>query len=114
MRLSTSSKSNRSAPHDGLHGPRGAFLGSVFAAAAAWAVAARVFPADLVLPVISTLLFVLAGIFALVAWVRCTTDEYRVTYWDVSGAIALIGICTATLIDPDQLVRLVTGTHIAN
>ena len=47
---------------------------------------------------------------ALVAWVRCSTDEYDVTFWDVAGAIALIGIGTAALVEPDQLVRLVAGT----
>jgi hypothetical protein len=36
---------------------------------------------------VSTLLFVLATGFALVAWVRCSTDEYELTHEDVAGAV---------------------------
>ena len=33
-------------------------------------------PGHLLMPILATLLFVLALVFALVAWVRCSTDEY--------------------------------------
>jgi len=26
--------------------------------------------------------------------------------WDVAGALTFIGICTASMIDPDQMVRV--------
>ena len=61
--------------------------------------------------VISMLLFVLATVFALVAWIRCSTDEYAVSYRDVAGALAFIGIGAAALVEPNELVRLVAGTH---
>jgi hypothetical protein len=34
-------------------------------------------PTNLLIPDVRILLFVLALVFALVAWVRCSTDEYR-------------------------------------
>jgi hypothetical protein len=90
-------------------GPRTTFL--VAMAAIGFIAAAGIIPASLLMPTISLLLFVLAAVFALVAWVRCSTDEYDVSYWDVAGAVAFIGICTAALVEPDQLVRIVAGSH---
>jgi hypothetical protein len=66
-------------------------------------------PPHLQLPVICVLLFVLAMVFALVAWMRCSTDEYDVSYQDVAGALVLIGIGAAVLVEPEHLVRLVAG-----
>jgi hypothetical protein len=40
--------------------------------------------------------------------VRCSTDEYDVTYWDVAGAVVLIGIGASVLIEPEQLAGFVT------
>jgi hypothetical protein len=88
-------------------GPKLAFAATVVLAGAI--LVAGLAPGDLTMPAVSVLLFVLAAIFALVAWVRCSTDEYDVTYWDVAGAIALLGICTAALVEPHQLVGLVQG-----
>ena len=87
-----------------LIGPRALFLATI--ATGGSIIASGILPSNLLMPMISTLLFVLAAAFALVAWVRCSTDEYDVTYWDVAGAVALIGMCTAALIEPDQLVRI--------
>jgi hypothetical protein len=64
-------------------------------------------PNHLLMPAVATLLFVLAMVFALVAWVRCSTDEYDVTYWDVAGAVVLIGIGASVLIEPEQLAGFV-------
>jgi hypothetical protein len=69
-------------------------------------------PNHLLMPVISMLLFVLAMVFALVAWIRCSTDEYAVSYRDVAGALAFIGIGAAALVEPEQLVRLVASDSI--
>jgi len=90
-------------------GPQAAFLGAVAVAGAI--VASGLLPTNLLMPAISTLLFVLALVFALVAWVRCSTDEYHVSYWDVAGALLLIGVGAAALIEPDQLTRLVSTVH---
>jgi hypothetical protein len=51
-------------------------------------------------------------VFALVAWIRCSTDEYAVSYRDVAGALAFIGIGAAALVEPEQLVRLVASDSI--
>jgi hypothetical protein len=97
---------------DPWNGPQAAFLATVAVTGAL--MFAGLLPHNLLMPAIGTLLFVLAAIFALVAWVRCSTDEYQVTYWDVAGALALIGICAAALVEPDQLVQLVAGAHSEN
>ena len=47
---------------------------------------------------------------ALVAWRRPRRRGPRLTYWDVAGALTLIGICVAAAIEPEQMVRLVAGT----
>jgi hypothetical protein len=88
-------------------GPQAGFVAAVMAAGAA--MLTGFLPGNLLMPAVSVMLFVLAMVFALVAWIRCSTDEYAVTYWDVAGAVAFIGICTAALVEPDQLVRLVAG-----
>ena len=87
-------------------------MAAVLTAFAAWALFAMTFPRDFVLPAISTLFFVLAALVALVAWCRGRPSEHdTLSYWDVAGALTLIGICAAALVDPHQMVRLVEGTH---
>jgi hypothetical protein len=93
-------------------GPRLAFLASV--AGVSVVIGAGALPAHLLMPLISTLLFVLAMVFALVAWIRCSTDEYGVTYWDVAGALILVGICTSALIEPETLAGLVAAPATEN
>jgi hypothetical protein len=108
MSISRPSRDEQVRPHpDPLFGPRAAFLVSI--AAAASIIPFGLLPDLLLMPVISILLFVLAMVFALVAWVRCSTDEYAVSYRDVAGALAFIGIGAAALVEPEQLVRLVAG-----
>jgi hypothetical protein len=87
-------------------GPRGVFLATMAATGAL--ILVNPWPDHLLMPAITTLLFVLALVFALVAWVRCSTDEYDVTYWDVAGAVVLIGIGASVLIEPEQLAGFVT------
>jgi hypothetical protein len=105
------SRDYRVRPHaDPLLGPRAAFLLSI--AATASIMFSGLLPNHLLMPVISMLLFVLAMVFALVAWIRCSTDEYAVSYRDVAGALAFIGIGAAALVEPEQLVRLVASDSI--
>ena len=108
---------NRRARQGGprIAGPQVAFVAAVLTAFAAWALFAMTFPRDFVLPAISTLFFALASLVALVAWCRGPTAEKdNVTYWDVAGALAFIGICAAALVDPYHMVRLVEGTPRGN
>ena len=98
-------------------GPKIAFATAVLVAFAL--PAAYALPRDLVLPAISILLFLSAGLVALFAssdgrlfeQVHATSQP---TYWDVAGALTLIGICAAATVDPDQVVRLVEGVHRNN
>jgi len=93
-------------------GPAATFIAAVLATFVALALAAFMLPRDLVLPTLATLYFVLAALLALVAWrAQQRPDDDALTYWDVAGALTLFGICAATLLDADQLVRLVEGTY---
>ena len=94
----------------GASGPPIVFTATVLIAFSALAVSTAALPRDLVLPLISTLFLVAAALVALLAWLReRAIDPVRLSYWDVAGALTLIGICAGTLVDPDQLVRLVQG-----
>ena len=104
-------------------GPQVTFAVALLIAFAVLAISTTTLPTDFVFPLTSTLLFVLAGLVALVAWSRGRPSEqaqandqaaHQVTYWDVAGALTFIGICAASLIDPDQMVRLMEGTHREN
>jgi hypothetical protein len=91
-----------------FHGPEILFAAAVLASFAVLAFATAVFPGHFPLPMTSTLLLALAGLAALIAWLRERGPESgRVTYWDVAGALALIGISAGTLVDPDHLMRIV-------
>ena len=94
----------------GVFGPAVVFAATVLTAFAALAVATAALPQDLVLPLISTLFLAAAAVVALLAWLReRAPDPFRLTYWDVAGALTLIGICAGALVDPEQMVRLVQG-----
>ena len=91
-----------------LHGPEILFAAAVLASFAVLALATAAFPGHFALPVTSTLLLALAGLAALIAWSReHGSGSRRVTYWDVAGALTLIGISAGTLVDPDHLLRIV-------
>jgi len=90
-------------------GPQVMFAAALLLVAAAWIVAEWSFTSDHTLPLVATLLFVLAGMATLVAWGRGTAGHHRVTYWDVAGALTFIGIGAAALIDPEQMLRLVAA-----
>ena len=97
-------------------GPQVTFAVVVLTAFIAMAASSATSPNDLVLPLTSVLLLVVAGLVALVAWSRegpCQQGRtaHHVTYWDVAGALAFIGICVAALVDPDQMTRLMEGTY---
>jgi hypothetical protein len=92
------------------HGPHIALLGSVAIVFALLTTSDRMLPADVTLPAAVMLLFGLAAILAVMAW-RQSPDltPARLNYWDVAGALVLIGIALSALIEPEQIVRLVEG-----
>ena len=67
-------------------GPEFAFAGTLLVAFAAMVASTKMLPSDLVLPVVSTIFF-------------------------VPGALTLFGICVASQVDAEQMVRFVEGTH---
>ena len=88
-------------------GPQVMFAGALLVAAVASTLTNH-YDDDLAEPLAVTLLFSLAALATLVAWCGGRAAQDRVSYWDVAGALTLIGIGTATLmIDPDQMVRVV-------
>ena len=88
-------------------GPLVAFLGSVLLAFVLLAMAGRILPTDLTTPAAVTLLFGLAAVAAVAAWRLPQPMRMHPSYWDVAGALVLIGIALSALIEPEQMVRLV-------
>jgi hypothetical protein len=93
-------------------GPQVTCAAAVLAAFAALTVCATTLPRDFVLPMMSMIFFILAALVALVASSsERASDEAALTHWDVAGLLTFIGICAASQVDPDQMVRLVEGAN---
>jgi Na+/H+ antiporter NhaA len=96
-------------------GPEIMFAAAALAGLATLATSSAALSSDLVLPATSTLFFALALLATLAALVAARRQGARapdrITYWDVAGALTLCGICVASQIDPEQMVRLVEGEH---
>lgn len=104
VRLPISNSPRRSDPWSG---PRAVLASVMVLGFTAVAVSVWTLPVPLVLPVLSALLVAAACITALLAWVRPHNKwDERVTYWDITGALALVGICAALLSEPDQVMPL--------
>ncbi|MDB5616320.1 hypothetical protein [Tardiphaga sp.] len=58
-------------------------------------------------PAVATLMFVIAAVTAGIA-MRCRHEGFRATWFDVAGMLTFIGVAITLLIEPDQIVRLVT------
>jgi hypothetical protein len=67
-------------------------------------------PIDAVAPVIATLLFVVGATTAGVA-LLLLRNQTRSTWLSVAGLLTFVGIAVSILIDPDQLVRLLTSSN---
>ena len=91
------------------NGPQLTFAAALFIGAATWIVAPSALSPDAVMPAVSTVFLVLAGVLGMIAWRRGRMDPGNVTYADAAGALTLIGLCAAATIDPDQLLRLTTA-----
>jgi len=64
-------------------------------------------PAHLVLPAVSLVAIGCAAVTASCAWLAgASRGGEAVTVWDVSGALALIGIAAGMLSEPDQALQL--------
>ena len=109
MAVSNKTKPFPAKDRTGLHGPEIMFSAAVLASFAVLAFATlAAFPGHFALPVTSTLLLASAGLAALIARLRESgPGGGRVTYWDVAGALTLIGISAGTLVDPDHLLRII-------
>jgi hypothetical protein len=95
-------------------GPATIFVATVLLAFTALILATMTFPKDAALAVVSSIFFAVAALIALPAWRSGRPDEHALSYWDVAGALTLFGICAATLMDSDQLVRLIESQRHAN
>lgn len=88
-------------------GPQIGFAAAILLGCIGWTAARATLSPDAVVPAMCTLVLAMAGVFWLVARRQKWTDANNVNYLDVAGALALIGICAAVTIDPEQMVRLV-------
>lgn len=88
-------------------GPLVVFLVALGVVAGAALLAGRFLPAGFMLPAVCTLLFAAACAVALPAWRSRAAPSAWPTYWDVAGALMLIGVGAAALLQPEQLVALV-------
>jgi len=69
-------------------------------------VIASLVPPPLVLPVLSIVSIVNAGLVALFAWCSgAVRGGDRITSWDVAGACAFIGFAAGMLSEPEHVVR---------
>ena len=67
----------------------------------------QVLSADALVPVVTTLLFTLAAAavgFALV----CRRNRTSTMGFDIAGVLTFVGIAASILIEPDQMIRLLT------
>ena len=82
-------------------------LGVVGASVAAFAAALALLPATLVLPAAGLGLVVAAAILAVIALASPTeAGGPRVFFWDIAGALALIGLCATGLAESEPVLVL--------
>jgi hypothetical protein len=70
----------------------------------------NVVPADALAPAIVTLLFAVAAVTAGFA-LLCRRDRFRIMWFDLAGSLTFIGVVLSVLIEPDQMVRLLTFSN---
>lgn len=95
----------RSSPDRRWHGLALALAGALAAGAAALIAALILLPPALVLPVTGFALVVAAATFALIAWASPEAGN-RLVFWDVAGAMTVLGLCAALIGEPEQAVAL--------
>lgn len=93
-------------------GPQTALVAAVLVAVAGFATLRPVMPNGTLIPFLATLCFLMACLalhFALRE--DANARSARLTYGDVSGLLTFAGICIATLIEPEALVRWVSADN---
>jgi hypothetical protein len=65
---------------------------------------------EALVPATATLIFALAALLALIAWLR-PVPQQQFTYWDAAGILTFIGVCAAAMVGPEQMLQLVAGTE---
>jgi hypothetical protein len=63
-------------------------------------------PAPLVLPAIGVLATLAAAGMALIAWLAAQQRASALTYWDIVGALTVVGVFAALLSDPELALPL--------
>jgi hypothetical protein len=97
----------RPIPSPRWHGLAIALSGAFAAGAAAFLAALVLLPAAMVFPVTGVALVFAAATFALIAWATPgDVGASRLVFWDMSGALAVIGLCAALFGEPEQAVAL--------
>jgi drug/metabolite transporter (DMT)-like permease len=62
---------------------------------------------DALAPAVATLLFAFAAATAGIA-LLCRRERLRMTWFDIAGVLTFVGVAISILIEPDQMVRLIT------
>ncbi|HET9902226.1 MAG TPA: hypothetical protein VFQ27_00790 [Xanthobacteraceae bacterium] len=89
-------------------GPWRTFCAAVALAFAAAALTRAVLPEGLLIPITASLLLAAAAAAAFAGWIaRQHAQPDHLTYWDVAGALAFIGIGLSALLEGEELVRLI-------
>ena len=83
-----------------------ALAGATAAAGAALTAALLLLPPSLVFPVTGLALVVAAASFAFIAWISPLEVGNRLVFWDVAGAMTVLGLCAALIGEPEQAVAL--------
>jgi hypothetical protein len=96
----------RSLPAKRWHGLAIALAGALTGGAAALIAALILLPPGLVFPVTGFALVVAATAFALIAWASPPEAGNRLVFWDVAGAMTVLGLAAALIGEPDQAVAL--------
>lgn len=103
----------RTAPQ-AINGPQTLALATLLAGFGAFDLLVLFLPPPLILPAISTLLLIVAGGIALIAWRRPCPHQSLLSYWDLAGAVTFIGIAAALMSEPDQALPLLEASRTAS
>lgn len=87
-------------------GPVHLFVLAAGASAILAAYAAREISPHALYPAVAASLFVSAAILATLGWRQRKAKPAHVTYWDVSGALTLIGCAAAMMTEPESIMQV--------
>jgi hypothetical protein len=96
----------RQRPLPARHGVALALASAAAAAAAALTAALVLLPPPLVFPVTGFALMASAATFALIAWISPPEVGNRLVFWDVAGAMTVLGLVAVLFGEPEQAVAL--------